>query len=412
MAAVPKVSPALQTLIEKGIFDRLPVTFSTYCYQQIMEWPVLFPAEKSYYERLLGLLDRSDAQVVHELFAPLREAERQMGVNDKSWPKRQFTLDQVDFLNRSPHYAEWREAVAGIFSRVDPLLDSEVARAGRARLVVVITPAELTVGPDRMWLRIRSRGKRIPVKAAAEEEWRRRLAQLVTAHAASKKQSPYSTWLVEAGEGISALAGSNSGRVALSYGSLETYRTRLMNEVRRLVEKEEIRGPRELSARLKQLKVLSSESDLARDPVLAEFLRAVLLNGNGTLLINNTFVQWATIQAIRRARPALTVVGFGIRNKIKPFSSLLIYNDPQTSNLIPNQMDTLGSYVDLEVLHQYLWQEFEKYAEYRRNTAYLFAGEGLEEILVIAPPDFPLLAAQPPVPISEILRHAHSWLGL
>ena len=41
------------------------------------------------------------------------------------------------------------------------------------------------------------------------------------------------------------------------------------------------------------------------EPILAEFTRAVLLNGNGTLLIDNTFVEWATVQAVRRARPSL-----------------------------------------------------------------------------------------------------------
>jgi hypothetical protein len=30
---------------------------------------------------------------------------------------------------------------------------------------------------------------------------------------------------------------------------------------------------------------------------------------------------------VRRARPIVTLIGYGIRNKIKPFSSLLIYAD-------------------------------------------------------------------------------------
>src|SRR5256884_8406786 len=99
------------------------------------------------------------------------------------------------------------------------------------------------------------------------------------------------------------------------------------------------------------MKMMASEAGLADDPILAEFARAILLSGNGTLLINNTFVEWATVQAVRRARPSVCVVGFGIRNKVKPFSSLLIYADQDATNPIPSQMDTLGSYVDLEVFH-------------------------------------------------------------
>ena len=102
----------------------------------------------------------------------------------------------------------------------------------------------------------------------------------------------------------------------------------------------------------------------------------------------------------------------GIRNKVKPFSSLLIYADQEAANPIPSQMDTLGSYVDLEVFYQYIWQEFEKYAEYRNNTAYLFAGDGMEEMLAIAPADFPLLSAQGPLKLPAVFQGLRDWLGV
>ena len=146
------------------------------------------------------------------------------------------------------------------------------------------------------------------------------------------------------------MALDSRGLVKLSYFALHRYRTRLMSEVDKVLKTQDIRGPRQLGDRLKQLKVLPSEDEAASDPILAEFLRSILLSGNGTLLINNTFVEWATIQAVRRARPSVVLVSFGIRNKIKPFSSLLIYTEQETTTPVPTQMDTLGSYVDLEVL--------------------------------------------------------------
>jgi len=115
---------------------------------------------------------------------------------------------------------------------------------------------------------------------------------------------------------------------------------------------------------------------------------------------------------VRRARPSVAIVGFGIRNKVKPFSSLLIYADQEASNPIPSQMDTLGSYVDLEVFYQYVWQEFEKYAEYRNNTAYLFVGDGMEEMLAIAPADFPLMTAAGPVKLPAVFGHLKDWLSI
>jgi hypothetical protein len=420
--STPKVSPTLQKLIDKGLLDRLPVSFSTYTFGQIQEWDLLFPAEHSYYERLFGLLDRSDASEVDHLFAPMREIEQKMGINEKSWPKRQFTLDQVDFLNRNSFYPEWRDAVAKVFSHLDPLLDAEIARSGHARLAIVIAPAEIPVDPDRMWLRVRQQGK--PVAVQVSEKTEDYLPLLLTGQP-STKQAPsiaglysansktaYNTWTVEGSTGLRACVGSDAGCVNLSYDQLGVYRKRLMAEVRRLVSAEEIRGPRQLSARLKQLKLLASEGDLARDAVLAEFARAVLLAGNGTLLVNNTFVEWATVQGIRRARPSLVISSFGIRNKIKPFTSLLIYTDQDDANPIPSQMDTLGTYVDLEIFYQYLWQEFEKYVEYRKNTAYLFVGEGMDQMFVIAPPDFPLKPANEPMPLAGVFQRCKEWLNV
>lgn len=416
MATTPKVSPALQTLLDKGLLDRLPLSFSAFCFDQMKDWDLLFPAERSYFERLFGLLDRSDPAAVTQLFQPLREIELRMGIDEKTFPKSQFSLEQVDFLNRNPHYAEWRGAVAQVFGKLDPMLDSEIARSGHARLVVVVAPAQLPADPARMWTRLSERGKRLAIDVPEKPD--DYLPLLLTGQAAAgrapnvaelftrgPKGGPYSSWGIEVGHALAC-------PVHYSYDGLATYRQRLMKEVQSIVEAQEVPGPRQLSARLKQLKILASEGDLAKDAILAEFARAVLLSGNGTLLINNTFVEWATMQAVRRARPSVALIGFGIRNKVKPFSSLLIYADQEATNPIPSQMDVLGSYVDLEIFYQYIWQEFEKYAEYRTNTAYLFVADGMEEMLAIAPADFPLPEAKGPLKPAAIFQNLKDWLGV
>jgi hypothetical protein len=370
------ISAKLQAIIDKGLFDRIPATFSTYFFEQIKDWSTLFPAEQQYFERLFTLLDRLPAGEFNELFAPLRSLEPRMGVNEENWPRRRFTLDQVDFLNRNPHYAEWRREITTIFARLDPVLDAETARRGRPRFAAVLSPGELPVGPDRLWKRMN--GRRVKLSEAFD----------ATAHLfpllALGGAAPYDRWLIQAADHAKA----PPGVVSLGYEGLATYRQRLMQNVQNTVEKEQIRGPRELGARLKAMKLLPGEGSSASDPVLAEFTRSVLLAGNGTLLINNTFVEWATVQAVRRARPSMVISSFGIRNKVKPFSSLLIYSDQNRSNPIPTQADTLGTYVDLEIFYPYIWQEFGKYPEYQRNTISLFAAEGMDEVLVVAPRDF------------------------
>ena len=75
------------------------------------------------------------------------------------WNTNAFALEHVHFLRRSPHLAEWQEAVAGIFAKVDPVLDADVARSGNPRLVVVIFPVEVPIGPDRMWTRLPGHGR-------------------------------------------------------------------------------------------------------------------------------------------------------------------------------------------------------------------------------------------------------------
>lgn len=417
-------SPTIQRLINDGLFERLPATFAVYSLDRIKDWNKLFPAEQGYFERLFGLLDRSSSEAVESLFQPLREIERKMDIGGL-WSTKKFTLEHVDFLQRSRHLAEWREAVAGVFAKIDPVLDAEVARSGNPRLVVVVSPVELPMGPDRMWTRLRDRGRLLPLNIGDDARLADYLAKLISGasratrapslfdlYAAQRSRNQFDTWVVEAGDPVLRLAQSIDGWVGLSYGRLADLRRVLMREVNELVTQEKIPGPRQLGERLQQMNPSALRRAAGRDPVLQDFLQSVLLNGNGTLLVNNTFVEWTTLQAIRRARPSLVLATFGIRNKVKPFSSLLIYSDQEETNPIPTQADMLGTYVDLEVFYQYIWQECGKYAEYRRNTAYLFIGVGMDALFAIGPPDFPLFASDEPMRLEEVFQGCADWLGL
>lgn len=419
-----KVSPKLQTLIDDGLFKRLPPTFATYSLDRLKEWNKLFPAEQDYFERLFGLIARSDDAAVERLFAPLFAVEERMGVDRDSWNRREFTLEHVDFLQRNRRLPEWRDTIARIFAEIDPLLDQEIARAGRSRLVVVVSPSDLPMGPDRMWLRLQDKGKLVPLALGEGDPLPEYLSTLLTGAPRAERAptlfdlvgkdaaNPYDAWVVEAGDPIQRLAQSITGWTGLSFERLAELRQILMEEVNDLVTRDRIPGPRQLGERLQEMNPGALNRAAGRDAVLRDFLQSVLLNGNGTLLINNTFVEWTAVQAIRRARPALMGVSFGIRNKVKPFSSLLIYSDQEETNPIPTQADMLGSYVDLEIFYEYIYNECEKYAEYRRNTGYLFVGEGMDSLLAIGPADFPLLLDDKPRRLEEVFEEARQWLGV
>lgn len=417
---MPHPSPTIQRIIDSGLFDRLPATFTTYTLDRLRGWDTLFPAERSYLERLLAMFDRSEPQLVDQLFAPLAKVEAKMGIDRAGWKKREFSLEQVDFLQRSPHYAEWRARVSDLFSRVDPLLDEEIAQSNRRRLLIVSAPADLPVGPDRMWLRIASRGRRIALDLPAGLDPADHLSMLLTGkpRAAAAPSlidlnplDRYNSWLIDAGADHAALAHQRTASVALGYGRIGDYRARVMAEVRKVVESKRIQGPQQLGAELRRMTSIAPPAELGPDPLLSDFVRSVLLAGNGTLLINNTFTEWAAVQALRRARPSLAVVAFGIRNKVKPFSSLLIYEDQDKASAIPTQVDTLGTYVDLEIFYQYVLQECDKYVEYRGVTAAIFVGEGMDELLVVAPPAFLPLPPGGRVRLERVFEASKSWLG-
>jgi hypothetical protein len=266
---------------------------------------------------------------------------------------------------------------------------------------VIVSPRELPATAERLWTRLSAQGQRIKLAlpgsgqdylpllltGARREDSAPTLADL---HAASS-ESPYGAWVIEAGETVSGL--SRHPRVArLSYARLQPYRLRLMTAVQDVIEKERIKGSTTLGPRLKELKATPSESELAKDPVLAEFLRATLLRGNGTLLLSNTFVEWSAVNAVRRARPVVTIASFGLRNQLKPFSSLLIYSDQDSASAAAAPPDLEGSYIDLEMFYPYVWQEYAKFAEYRANTVFLFVRDGLGQLLAIGPADFGLPA--------------------
>ncbi len=418
-----KLSAKLQQIIDDGVFDRLPPTFATYTFDRLKDWDQLFPAEQGYFERLLGLLARSEPDAVQRLFGPLAAVEEKMGVDRSTWNTKSFTLEHVDFLQRNRHLAEWRQVIAAVFAEIDPLLEQEVARAGRSRLVIVMTPAELPMGPDRMWRRLADKGKLVPLNIddVALDDY---AAALFTGAPRSERaptlydrwgqgaSDPYGAWVIEADDPILRLAAGIEGWTGFSYERLAELRAVLMEDVNKMVTEEQIPGPRQLGERLQKMNPGALRRAAGRDRVLRDFLQSVLLNGNGTLLINNTFVEWASVQAIRRARPTLLCASFGIRNKVKPFSNLLIYTDQEASNPIPTQADMLGSYVDLEIFYQYIYNECEKWPEYRRNTAYLFVGQGMDALLAIAPPDFPLLLADGPFRLEEVFEASARWLGV
>lgn len=392
-AATP--NEAIQRLVNGGLLDRLPASFTAYFAERIQDWPTLFPPERRYITTLFAKFEEATDPQIREFFQDLLAIEKKMGVSGKVWDGRSFNLDHVDFLNRSPHYDEWREEIRRLFSLLDPALEAELVATRRPSVVLTLAPEALPMGPDRMWRRFEGKGRRLRLAGFKSEDYVPRLLSgseaqpqdaLPARYASTSFSSAFDCWLIEAGSELERYASSDA--VYLSYSGLDRYRRRLMDEVSSILNRRKPPGPRELAAALKELQIPTGDKRIDGHEELKEFARAVFLSGNGTLLINNTFVEWAAAQAARRARPQVTVIQFGIRNKLKPFSSLLIFEDQDEANVVPSQEDVLGSWVDLEIFYQYIVTSFQKYPEYRRDTVFLFGGKHLDQMLTLAPDGF------------------------
>ncbi len=199
----------------------------------------------------------------------------------------------------------------------------------------------------------------------------------------------------------------------LSYERLLPYRDVLMRALFSKVQTG-VESPQAFAAYARSLTLAPEPGALPNpDAIVQAFVRDVLLTGNGTLFVNNTFVEWAAVQALRRAQPRLLVTRYGVRDKLKPFSSLLLFSQPRTSDQIPLIEDPVGSFIDVEQLSYYVWVQAEKSAAYRGKTLYLFLAESQDELLAIRS-DLPGPAGSPPAAVSlaDVCATMARWLGV
>jgi hypothetical protein len=164
-------------------------------------------------------------------------------------------------------------------------------------------------------------------------------------------------------------------------------------------------------ARLKQIDVHKwCPPEIAAQPVVQEFVRTVLLSGNGALLYGSAFVEWAASEGFRRARPSVLVAYYGIRNKPKPFTSVVVFQDPEKASPLPEVEDLAGSALDAQVMAHYTWLAAARYPEYER-AACLCLSEGLSRACLVAPDDFPLWKVPQPIRIDRLPSLLASWLA-
>lgn len=122
---------------------------------------------------------------------------------------------------------------------------------------------------------------------------------------------------------------------------------------------------------------------LERQPRVREFLRGVMLSGNGSLVFPNSFVQWGASEALRRSQPQALLACFGMRAKLKPFSSMVLFEDQNRSNPTRDEDDPAGTLIDAQLLARYVVLAAERQSAYQGRTLTLLAAAGLDRFLLL-----------------------------
>ena len=445
-----------------AVMRRLPATVHAFILAEMQKWPTLFPAEHRYQRALLEYLSGAPAGELTQLSAGIAkvEAEASLSRISERDPARFQDLAQAA-LRKQSLVPAWRREVDLFFQQIDPQLESRLYPPDAPRrLVVQLYSRDIAVQPEKLWSRLKAQGTRIPLSLDGVKNRDGYLRALFGAGSDDQKGSLFGrlradatfaatdSWIVEThaalhdlvlqtpgsgsadprvsavalakAEAQSAKAGTASREprtlstsfTGLSYERLLPYRDTLMKALFSKVQSG-VESPQAFAAYARSLTLAPEPGTLPNpDAIVQAFVRDVLLTGNGTLFVNNTFVEWAAVQALRRAQPRLLVARYGVRDKLKPFSSLLLFSQPRASDQIPLIEDPVGSFIDAEQLSYYVWLQAEKSAAYRKKTLYLFLAESQGEMLAIrsdAPGPSPSL---PAASLGDVYATMAQWLGL
>jgi hypothetical protein len=390
----------------RELIGRLPRTFRPSLNDQVKNWDLLFPAEQRQLEAQLDWMARLPPPEFQALFAPIVEVEGKMELPRWESNTAGMTVQDAGLLARSPLYPRWRSEVEKVFSRIDEAVEKSGRIPRVPRLAICVLPPGLPLADQSLWPVPAKRGTWVALNGTFD----RFLSPLASALAACRLPSGLEPiegmWILECEPRLSSLAESTPATV-LCWDTLAAARREFLARLNTI--------QRSLSSvdRVNQeLRQMDLNRLLGRPavPRVREFVRAVFLSGNGSLVFNNSFVQWGASEALRRVQPRVLMACFGSRQKLKPFSSVVLFEDQNRSNPVGDEVDPAGSLVDGMLLAEYVQLAAERLAGGQPAPLILMAACGLDRILVLGP--------RAPAPASgrltveELTTFAQGWLSV
>jgi hypothetical protein len=419
----------LQDALSKGLLKRLPLTFLPFVNQQLNQWDYLFPNERRSVERLLLFVASLTPEQSAALFHDVVELEEKMGVRHWEFSTSEQTILNSSQLARSPYFQEWRRAVQAVFDAADQhaLKANGGVNKTEKRLVLLDIPQMLPADAASIWRRWLGIGKTVKLDLALPGEPRTPMEFLLAGASGGGSRgvldaarsrpgtSSADTWVIDAGKTLSdtvlgqdAAAAANS--IFLSYARLDTYRQSFSHEMNTMHK--DLADADAVFDRLRKVDVTPwCPPEVAADPAIREFLRSLYLTGNGAVIFGNSFAQWASSEAFRRARPSFLAAQFGMRSKPKPFTGVAVFDNPDQVNPLPAVDDPQGSAIDAQMLALYVWLSAYRNEEYQHSTVCVCVAESMAQAYVVAPAEFTLPHGGEPIPLDRLRDSLCTWIS-
>jgi len=418
----------------KQVLDSLPITLQSYFNQQLRTWDTLFPYERRYLLSVLTYLENISEDERSRLLSGIRRVEKDMGVSNwSSYSTRGQTLEDASLLARSPYYLEWRKEVEKVVDQIDREKQAKEGKFGPSprRLILLIFPSFLPMAVDTVWEKWPSSGKQVSIDLNRSGDERTVLQALFsgsdpTGHAASGNLMESLTrraagsftdvWVLDAGSTLSEFfmgqtppSQPSRNPTVLSFERLRPFRERFLSEVNRV--RHELSSADETYDQIRKMETNSlCPPEVNTRPTVQEFVRSLLLSGNGSAVFANAFLEWGAAEVFRRARPSVLVGYFGTRDEPKPFTSVAIFENQSVASPLPPVRDLPGSALDAQVLAYYIWLASARYPEYQDALTFCLA-ENLQTGLVLGPPGNPLVTATEPLTLPRISSLLGAWLA-
>jgi hypothetical protein len=394
--------------IDKELLKRLPRTFVPALNEQLSQWELLFPVEQRTLQSQLDYLAGLPTRDFEELFGPVKAVEAKMQLPAWDSSSGRFSISDTSLLVRSPYYPQWRSEVEKAFARIDDGIQAKGGRKPRRNVVVCLLPAGLPLPSGPVWPRLAQTGRTLELRAAFGEGGRQLLRALAR-HTDSAADPAERTWIFEAGEGLGrALAADTEGITALSFEALAPLRKAFLSRLN--IIKKDLRSADQAFNELRRLDMGALlDNKVRQDSRLCSFIRDLFLSGNGAMLFGNPFVEWGASEAMRRAQPQLMICAFGMRHRMKPFSSLAVFEDQGRANPVPEQDDPPGSLIDAQILAEYVYLAALRLPSYAEQTLGLFAIEDCGTVLALGPSSS-IAAPSEPLALSELSAGIVRWM--